>query len=63
MTDDNIIVVDEVLGGDPRIKGRRVGVYHVLQYVSKGFSVDEIAEDLGLTVKEVEAAIEYQKER
>lgn len=60
MTDDNdIIITDDVLDGDPRIKGHRIAVYHVMQYVSKGFSTDEIAEDLGLDIAEVEAAIEY----
>jgi UDP-glucose 4-epimerase len=53
MTDSDIIITDEVLGGDPRIRGTRVGVYHVMQYVSKEYGVEEIASDEDPSVMQV----------
>jgi uncharacterized protein (DUF433 family) len=56
------IVRDDLLGGDARIEGTRIGVYHVLQYRDSGYSIQDIADEFGLEVEEGEEAVEYAKE-
>lgn len=53
------IICDDELGGDARIEGHRIAVYHIMDFVEAGFTVEEIAEDFDLKVEEVEEAIEY----
>jgi uncharacterized protein (DUF433 family) len=55
-----IVQTPDVLGGDPRIDGHRIGVYHVYQrYVEGGETPEEIATSYGITVAEVHAALAY----
>lgn len=56
----NIVSTPNVLGGKPRIEGRRISVQHVAQYhVQAGWSVEEIAEAFDLTLAEIYAALSY----
>lgn len=57
-----VIVEDEEMGGDARIEGTRIAVYHVMDYVEAGYSPEEIADEFGLDVYEIEAAVEYAEE-
>lgn len=50
----------EVLGGRPRIAGRRVGVEHiVIWHEWLGLTADEIAEEYDLTLAEIYTALAY----
>jgi len=53
------IVTDSEMGGDARIEGHRIAVYHIVQYDEHGYDVEEIAEDFDLEVAEVREALEY----
>lgn len=53
------IVRDDKMGGDARLKGHRIAVYHVVQYRESGFSPEEIAAEFGLDIGDVEVALEY----
>ena len=49
-----------VLGGKPRIKGKRIAVVHIKQmHHDAGMSVEDICRDLPLTPAEVHAALAY----
>lgn len=55
-----IVHTDDVLGGDPRIEGRRIGVHHVYhRYTDGGESAESIATSYDLSVAEVHAALAY----
>ncbi|MDX1744731.1 MAG: DUF433 domain-containing protein [Halobacteriales archaeon] len=55
-----IVATEGVLGGDPRIEGHRIGVYHVYRrHTDGGQSPEEIAAAYELTVGEVHAALAY----
>lgn len=55
-----IVTTEDVLGGDPRIDGHRIGVYHVYQrYVEGGETPEEIATSYDISVAEVHAALAY----
>ncbi|MBB6645748.1 DUF433 domain-containing protein [Halobellus sp. MBLA0160] len=55
-----IVRTDDVLGGDPRIKDHRIGVYHVYQrYVEGDETPEAIATSYGISVAEVHAALAY----
>ena len=56
------IITDDQMGGEPRIAGHRIAIYHIVQYDECGYDVDEIAEDFGLKVAEVREALEYADE-
>jgi uncharacterized protein (DUF433 family) len=56
------IVEDSEMGGDARIEGHRIGVYHIQQFADAGFSLEEIADEFDLLVDEVEEALEYASE-
>jgi uncharacterized protein (DUF433 family) len=53
------IVQDDELGGDARIDGTRIGVYHIMQYRDAGYSISDIADEFSLNVEEVEEAVQY----
>ena len=56
----NIISTPNVLGGKPRIEGRRISVQHIaLHHVQAGWTVEEIAEAFNLTLAEIYAALSY----
>lgn len=55
-----IVSTEDVLGGDPRIEDRRIGVYHVYQrYVDGGETPEEIASGYDIPVAAVHAALAY----
>ncbi len=54
------IVVDEkVCFGKPVIKGTRVPVVLVLHELANGMTPEEIANEYGITVEDVRAAVRY----
>ena len=55
-----VVKTEGVLGGDPRIEGRRIGVYNIYhKYVEDSDSPEEIAVSYGISVAEVHAALAY----
>jgi uncharacterized protein (DUF433 family) len=58
-----IVQTDGVLGGDPRIEGRRIGVIDVFeQYTHAERPPEDIARVYDLSVAEVHAALAYALE-
>lgn len=57
MTD--IVRTDDVLGGEPRIEGTRVGVLDVYELVVSGGSVADVADQLDRSLAEVYTALAY----
>ena len=52
----------EILGGKPIVRGTRVPVYLIVDWVASGHTPEEIVEDYpDLTVEDVEAALAYAK--
>ena len=59
----DIVRTDDVLGGDPRIEGTRVGVLHVYELVVGGdHSAADVADQLDLSLGEVYSALAYYHE-
>lgn len=55
-----IVSTDDVLGGAPRIEGRRIGVHHIAkQVVDAGKSPEQVAADFGLDIADVYRALVY----
>lgn len=55
-----IVSTPDVLGGEPRIEGTRVGVYQVGVLVREhGWSRTTAADEFDLTAAELDAALEY----
>lgn len=55
-----IVSTDDVLGGAPRIEGRRIGVHHVARRVADaGESPEQVAADYGLDLADVYRALAY----
>lgn len=55
-----IVRTEDVLGGDPRIDGTRVGVLHVYELVVEGaHSPTDVADQLDLSLAEVYTALAY----
>lgn len=55
-----IVRDDDVLGGEPRVRGRRVGVRRIHALVDgRDLPPAEIAQKFDLSVEDVEAALEY----
>lgn len=55
-----IVKTEGVLGGNPRIDGTRIGVFHVYQrYVEADEDPSAIAGGLDISVAEVHAALAY----
>ena len=55
-----IVSTDDVLGGAPRIKGRRIGVHHVAKrVVDTGESPEQVAADYDLDIADVYRALVY----
>jgi uncharacterized protein (DUF433 family) len=59
MFENRIIIDPEIRHGKPVIKGTRVPVDVILGSLSGGMELKEIAEEYGITKKDVQAAIEY----
>ncbi|MFP4175450.1 MAG: DUF433 domain-containing protein [Halobacteriales archaeon] len=50
----------DILGGEPHIKGRRVGVRHVVEMViENGRTPAYVSDQLGLSMSEVYGALSY----
>ncbi len=54
-----IVVDPEVRFGRPVIKGTRVPVEILVGKLSAGMSPDEVAEEYGVTVEDIRAALNY----
>jgi uncharacterized protein (DUF433 family) len=55
-----IVSTDDVLGGAPRIEGRRIGVHHVAKrVVDTGESPEQVAADYDLDIADVYRALVY----
>ncbi|MDH5793116.1 MAG: DUF433 domain-containing protein [Candidatus Bathyarchaeota archaeon] len=54
-----IVIDTKVRHGKPVIKGTRVSIDVILGSLAGGMSVDEVAEEYGITRDDVLAAIEY----
>jgi uncharacterized protein (DUF433 family) len=57
-----IVSTPGVLGGKPRIEGRRVSVQQVARHHQAGWPAEEIAEAFSLTLGQVYAALSYYHE-
>ena len=59
----DIVSTDDVLGGAPRIKGRRIGVHHIAgRVVDADESPEQVAADYDLEVADVYRALVYYYE-
>lgn len=55
-----IVTTDGVLGGAPRIDGRRIGVHHIAErVVDAGESPEQVAADYDLDIADVYRALVY----
>lgn len=54
-----IVVDPEVRFGKPVIQGTRVPVHVVVAKIAGGMGLEEVAEEYGLTVEDVRAALGY----
>lgn len=55
-----IVTNDDVLGGDPRLNGTRIGVAHIYRRYESGETPEEIAAGYdGVTVADIHAALAY----
>ncbi len=59
MYEDRIVIDPEIRHGKPVINGTRVPVDIILGSLAGGMSVEEVAEEYGITREDVLAAIEY----
>lgn len=57
-----IVSTADVLGGEPRIADRRIGVLDVYELVAAGRSPVDVADQLDVTLAEVHAALAYYYE-
>lgn len=54
----------DVLGGEPRIEGTRIGVIHIKEMVRGAeWSKEETASELNLEIEDVERALEFYDSR
>ncbi len=55
-----IVSTEDTLGGAPRIKGRRIGVHHIVKRViDAGEPPEQVAADYGLDIADVYRALVY----
>lgn len=55
-----IVSTDDILGGAPRIEGRRIGVHHVARRViDAGQPPEQVAADHDLDIADVHRALAY----
>lgn len=55
-----IVSTDGVLGGAPRIEGRRIGVHHIAKRViDAGESPEQVAADHDLDIADIHRALTY----
>jgi uncharacterized protein (DUF433 family) len=58
----NIVSTEGVLGGEPRLDGRRISVVQVVDMYREGNSAAYVADQLDITLAEVHAALAYYYE-
>lgn len=59
----DIVKTEGILGGKPRLDGRRIGVLRVAELVLEaGRSPEEAADQLGISLAEIHAALAYYYE-
>jgi uncharacterized protein (DUF433 family) len=57
---NEIVSTDDVLGGAPRIEGRRIGVHHIAKrVVDAGEQPEQVAADYSLDIADVHRALAY----
>ena len=57
---EHIVATPGVLGGRPRIAGRRIGVEHIVTWHEQmGWSIEDIAREFDLTLADIYAALLY----
>ncbi len=62
--EDHITIDPEIRSGKPCIKGTRITVYDILEYLAGGMSEDEILSDFpSLTREDIRAALEFAAAR
>lgn len=61
-SDENVIVRDGKMGGQPRLDGRRITVQHVVTAVQDFGGIEEAAEQLRIEEHEVQEALEWVRE-
>ncbi len=62
--EDHITINPEIRSGKPCIKGTRITVYDILEYLAGGMSEDEILSDFpSLTREDIRAALEFAAAR
>ncbi len=62
--EDRITIVPEVRGGKPCIKGTRITVYDVLEYLAGGMSEDEVLADFpSLEREDIRAVLSFAAAR
>jgi len=54
-----IVVDPRIMAGKPVIRGTRITVDTILELLASGMSPEEIAEDYGISVEDVRAALLY----
>lgn len=61
---DRISIDPAVRSGKPCIRGTRIAVYDILEYLAGGMSEEQVVRDFpGLTSEDVRAALEFAAER
>jgi len=65
MTDQDIITIEpDKRGGKPCIRGMRITVYDVLEYLASGMSQEEVLHDFPyLTDEDIRACLAYAADR
>jgi len=62
--EDRISIDSAVRGGKPCIKGTRITVYDILEYLAGGMAVDEILHDFpSLNREDIRAVLEFAAAR
>jgi len=56
------IIKDDKMGGQPRLVGRRITVYHVITAIQDFGGIDDAADQLRIPAEEVREAYEYASE-
>lgn len=59
MSEPEIVLTEDTLGGEPRVEGTGIGVSHIVQYYEDDWSIDKISRELNLEPLEVVKALEY----
>jgi len=57
-----IVSTENTCGGHPRIDGTRIEVFTILQCLSEGITLNEIAEDYNISVEQVKESITWTKD-